>query len=195
MWVRVPPPSPLKRGNMALTYSERLKLDELYPSIKIGSEWVHPNGRYYTSFKLGDKNSSKLTAKLRLECMCERSLSKNETVDHIDGDKTNDSVSNLRLLSRSENIRAFIENNKEFVSNIRRKSINEYYDKHGSLVYSGDNNSMSKISNDDVERYRNMFHDGLIKKEDIITETKMSRRAVENFLRGVSYKHVGGKII
>ena len=34
-----------------------------------------------------------------------RFLTDDETVDHIDGDKTNDSIDNLQLLSRAENIR------------------------------------------------------------------------------------------
>ena len=179
---------------MALTELEKNKLNEIYPSISIGSEWIHPNGRCYTSFKFGGKNSNKLTAKFRLECMYGRSLSKNETVDHIDGDKTNDSCNNLRMLSLSENIKSHIESNKEEFISKRSKAMNSYYEKNGSLIYSGDKNSMSKISNEDVERYRNMFYDGNIDKNSIIHETGMTRKAVENFLRGVSYKHVGGKI-
>lgn len=42
-------------------------------------------------------------ARLMLEAHLGRILTRFETVDHIDGDKTNDTIDNLRVLSLSEN--------------------------------------------------------------------------------------------
>lgn len=41
-----------------------------------------------------------------------RELTKEETVDHIDEDKTNDSLENLRILSRLDNQKSYVENRR-----------------------------------------------------------------------------------
>lgn len=51
------------------------------------------------------KRSSTQYARYKLTVSLGRYLTKNETVDHIDGDKTNDDISNLQILSMCDNIR------------------------------------------------------------------------------------------
>src|SRR5574343_25671 len=41
-----------------------------------------------------------------------RILSRHEEVDHVDGDKSNDSIENLEIVSRLENCRRYIERNR-----------------------------------------------------------------------------------
>src|SRR5687767_8198058 len=41
--------------------------------------------------------------KYLMECKLGRKLTKDETVDHIDDDKTNDDINNLQILSRADN--------------------------------------------------------------------------------------------
>lgn len=62
------------------------------------------NRQMVTIQKQDGKITSKQYAKVLLECKLNRRLSAKETVDHIDGDLTNDSLDNLQLLSLSKNI-------------------------------------------------------------------------------------------
>ena len=75
-------------------------------------------------------------------------LLSNETVDHIDEDKTNDSVDNLQILSREDNVRkhaSFVKQPFEhgtyrmyhqgkcrcdLCRQAKRDSVHRYYDKH-----------------------------------------------------------------
>lgn len=50
------------------------------------------------------KRSSTQYARYKLAVSLGRYLTKDETVDHIDNDKTNDDISNLQILSRRDNI-------------------------------------------------------------------------------------------
>lgn len=50
------------------------------------------------------KRSSTQYARYKLAVNLGRYLTKDETVDHIDNDKTNDDISNLQILSRRDNI-------------------------------------------------------------------------------------------
>lgn len=64
--------------------------------------------------RVGGKQTTRLYAKLLLEIKLGRQLIGDETVDHIDGNCLNDTVSNLQVLSKSNNskkdaIRAVIE--------------------------------------------------------------------------------------
>jgi len=51
----------------------------------------------------GKKRTGKLYAKYLLEKKLNRKLNKEEEVDHIDGDKTNDDINNLRCLTGTKN--------------------------------------------------------------------------------------------
>lgn len=53
----------------------------------------------------GQKRSSTQYARYKLAVHLGRYLTEDETVDHIDNDKTNDDISNLQILSKYENIR------------------------------------------------------------------------------------------
>lgn len=52
-----------------------------------------------------DERSTTSYARYLLSVNLCRFLLEEETVDHIDGDKTNDSIDNLQILSREDNIR------------------------------------------------------------------------------------------
>lgn len=52
----------------------------------------------------GDRTSTQY-ARYLLAIKLKRFLTEEEIVDHIDGDKTNDSLNNLQILSREDNIR------------------------------------------------------------------------------------------
>lgn len=64
-----------------------------------------PDKRKIVVLYNGKFRTTKQYPKVKLEIKLGRLLSKDETVDHIDNDATNNKFSNLRLLSREENAR------------------------------------------------------------------------------------------
>lgn len=83
-------------------------IKELHPEYDTpGTPALMNNGtRICFSLRLcsGSRKSTQY-ARLLLECKLGRVLSRNETVDHIDGDCMNNAATNLQLLSRSDNAR------------------------------------------------------------------------------------------
>ena len=64
--------------------------------------------------KKGDRNNRKtiLYSKYVMSIEVGRILTSEEEVDHVDGDKTNDCLSNLEIVTREENVRRRYEKNK-----------------------------------------------------------------------------------
>ena len=85
-----------------------IKIDLKYPYNtvwKYGYVTINRDNRR-TLLLVGDtKRSSTQYARYLLSVKLGRFLTKDETVDHIDGDKTNDNLDNLQILSSSENTR------------------------------------------------------------------------------------------
>lgn len=163
-------------------------LCELYDGICIRDEHINSEGRNVISFKLNGKWSQRQTSAFRLEAYLNRKLAKDETVDHIDDDKTNDDISNLQVLSRSENISkawangVYAKNTKLFV---------DYLNSDANIEsVSGELNGMAKLTNEQVVLYRNTHKQGLITKSQIIVETGMCRRSIENMLNCKTYINV-----
>ncbi len=106
-----------------------------------------------------------------------------ETVDHIDSNPMNNRIENLQILSRSENIK---KQHREGLAFKPPKGVALNIDTNGSK------NGMSKISEEDVLRYRREYTSGRSKKA-IVDECGLSIRTVENFLFGRSFKLVPEK--
>ena len=83
-----------------------ISLDQLrviYPNIKSLSININKTSNrriIYLNLK-NENNVTKQYAKVLMEIKYGRILNRNETVDHIDRDKLNDDLSNLRILDRS----------------------------------------------------------------------------------------------
>ena len=171
-----------------LTENEMLKLYKLYGDISFGNHRVNNEGRNVVSFKRKGKWSMRQVAAFRIEAKLGRKLINTETVDHIDGNKLNDDVDNLQVLSRRDNIlKAHVDGTYTHNKNMFIEYLNS--DENIESV-SGDNNGMSKITNELVKYYRVQYENGNLSKVDIINKTGMSRRAVENFLNYRSYKNI-----
>lgn len=165
----------LSTGVKMLTSKEIEKIETMYIGISINSEYTNNGNRYITNFKLNNKYSAKQTSKFRLEAKLGVKLSRDETVDHIDGDISNDDISNLQLLSRRANIQ------KAWEDGSMSNSVKNIQDKQG------DKNKMSKTTFKEVKNYRFLYDSNKITKEEIIMGTGLTRRSVENFLKNESY--------
>ena len=104
----------------------------------------------------------------------------NETVDHINNDPMDNRIGNLQLLSLVENA---LKAHRDGIAYRPPKGIRINFDASGA------NNGQSKISEEDVLKYRRQYTAGRSKRE-IIQEIGLCRRTVENFLYGVSYTKV-----
>lgn len=72
--------------------------------MRISKPYLRPDGRKHVVITRGDgSKTTRSYPRYLLEAKLNRPLLPEETVDHIDGDFTNDSPDNLRALSRSEN--------------------------------------------------------------------------------------------
>lgn len=86
-----------------------MKIDLQYPyseDWRMGYLVTNPEGRR-TVILFNSQESRSSTQYARYLCAVRlgRYLSESETADHIDGDKTNDSMENLQVITLSENIR------------------------------------------------------------------------------------------
>ena len=108
-----------------------------------------------------------------------------ETVDHINNDPMDNRIENLQILSNSENTKK-----------AHRDGVCRYVPKGTKLTHldiDGSKNGMSKISEEEeVLRYRREYTSGRSKKA-IIKECGLTRKSVENFLFGRTYKLVPEK--
>lgn len=87
--------------------SKQILLEKPYSDIwSRGYIVVNPEGRKtLILYNSPTYRSSTQYARYLLSVKIGRFLTDAETVDHIDGDKTNDSIDNLQILSRTENNR------------------------------------------------------------------------------------------
>lgn len=80
------------------------KLSLVYQSpVRIRGPYLCKDGRKRIDVIVKNKGKSCLLARAKLEVKLGRPLKKFETVDHIDGNKTNDRTKNLQVLTRKEN--------------------------------------------------------------------------------------------
>lgn len=128
--------------------------------------------------------TTRLFAKILLECSIGRKLANDETVDHEDKNPFNDSPSNLRILSRAINASIAAKENKYSLG----------YKQTNEQKRSGAKNGKARLTNEDVKDMRNLFSEGKINKEEIANITSLCRRAIENILSGRSYTDAEGTL-
>ena len=73
--------------------------------MKIYGPYNRKDGRQHVILYDGKNRTTISYAKYLMENYLKRKLSKNETVDHINGDFTDNRIENLQILSRADNIR------------------------------------------------------------------------------------------
>lgn len=101
------------------------------------------------------------------------------TINHIDGNKKNNNILNLELAT-------YKENQQHAVKTGLWKVTEEFKEKQ-RILKSGDKNPKSRFKNSEVIEFRKMYSDGAISKKDIMKQTGVCRRTVENMLNNVSY--------
>lgn len=129
-------------------------------------------------------------ARARLEVLLGRPLRKGETVDHIDHDKTNDSYSNVQLLSHVRNAR---KRSVEAKLNAAKSSRTGLSRKSNSVRNTGDLNPAAKLSNGTVKKIRKKF-DITRDFDSLLEEVPLKAKSLLECLAGKTYKTAEGPI-
>jgi predicted DNA-binding protein YlxM (UPF0122 family) len=103
-------------------------------------------------------------------------------INHIDGIKNNNHPLNLELATNAQNVKHAYDTGLNKVT--EKCKINS------SIRTTGERNVNSKISDKDVLIIRELYRNNKIKFKEIQQKFDMSRRAVENMLKGKSYAHL-----
>lgn len=74
----------------------------LYPNYKVYGPYTNNEGRKYVTFADGKRRFSMFYSRFLMQEHLGRLLTKDEEVDHMDEDVTNDSIDNLLVLSVKE---------------------------------------------------------------------------------------------
>ncbi len=170
---------------MGQNISDELKEEilKLYPGYSVLKE--HPqskDGRYRVSLS-GEKIKTICSqrGRLLLEVSLGRRLINDETVDHVNNDKTDDSKANLQVLSRSENASKGAIGNKHALG----------YKQTQEHKRSGSKNGQAKLSDDAVKIMRQQYSQKALSKIEIMDKTGLCEKSVRNMLFGTTYVEVG----
>lgn len=85
---------------------KRIQAEYPYNDYWLYKVWHRKEGRYQANLILKSDIKIRTTlsyARYLMSCSVGRILDKNEEVDHIDNDKSNDDITNLQILSKEEN--------------------------------------------------------------------------------------------
>ena len=103
-------------------------------------------------------------------------ISENMTIDHVDGNKLNNEVSNLECVT-------YGENNKRAYS----LGLSRYDRKRLSEISNGSRNGMAKLTKEQVIEARKLYEYGIPIK-DISAIVGLLPKATSQMLRGITYK-------
>ena len=151
------------------------KVFSLYPEYnKIYGPYETSLGRIFVILQssITRKRRTISYPKLLLEIHIGRILVGDETTDHIDGDFKNNSLDNLRILTRSENAKYSWE-----IGTSKPMVATEDFKEKQKILKSGTKNGMSKLSESDILdiRSREKYH-GLV--TDLMQEYSVSRKII-----------------
>lgn len=145
------------------------------------------DGRYRCDvmYKAGVKTV--LYARYKLEKHLGRKLTKYETVDHLDEDPTNDRLSNLQVLSLSENTKKSMRLNPERHARMLKLAHIPQAIRKRALKVRGEQNTNSVLTDKQVIHLRKIKN---IDRKAICQQYGISDKTLRNVLSGVTYSHL-----
>ena len=150
--------------------------------MKTSKPYLRPDGRKHVIITNdGGNKTTRSYPRYLLEKKLGRPLLPEETVDHIDGDHTNDSFDNLRVLSRSENASWGWK-----TGNCKATPMSEKNKQMHKERIKGTKNPLSKFSEQQIIEIRNRKrYYGCI--NDWMKEFSVSRKTLYNLLNNICY--------
>lgn len=139
--------------------------------------------------KSASRSTTHQLARVVMEVKLGRRLTPDETVDHIDDDKTNDSPENLQVLSLADNARKSSDG-----SRLQRYLAENAGTEKLSAVVRSENNPAAVFFNEEVRQIREGFFEMGGFKE-LLKTVPLTRRALIHLLEGETYPDAGGPIV
>lgn len=109
-------------------------------------------------------------------------IQENLQINHIDGNKINNHIDNLEVVSNAGNMQHAYDSGIAVVSTLQREG--------RKLRMLGKSNINAKLADNAVADIRQAYTAGILSRKEIRSKYNMSRRAVDDMLLGRSYKHV-----
>ena len=118
-----------------------------------------------------------------MEINLQRVLSNDETVDHIDGDKLNNSIENLQILSRSDNAK---KGSSKEIKELQRLKLSLI--QKNNINIRGEKCNLHKLTEEQVKeiKYTNSF----MSNKDLAIKYNVSHSAIAQIKRGDTWKWV-----
>jgi len=135
---------------------------------KIKSQYVSSTGYYIISISHNNKSKPHRVHRLLAETFLKNPQNKPE-INHKDGNKLNNNISNLEYCTHAENMKHAFKN--------------------GLVNNTGIKNGRAKLNNNKVRKIRAMLKDG-ISQQKIANEFQISRGAILKINLGKTWKHI-----
>lgn len=138
------------------------------------------NGYIFVRLTKNKKSKNKYLHRLVLKAFSNKNEWK-DTVNHIDGNKENNCLSNLEWASRSENLKHAYKNGLNKVT--------EYQKSQTSKANRGSKQHFSRLSEENIPEIRDLYSSGMT-YEQIGEKYSVHRETIGNIIRGNTWRHV-----
>jgi hypothetical protein len=160
--------------------------------MKVYGPYKRKDGRLHVIiYNLNTKTRKTISyPKYLMENHLDITLNKNETVDHIDEDITNNDINNFQILTRTDNIKKAISNGKSSISKLIEYSKSDNGRKKSRDRLIGNKNHNSHFPDDDIKSLRNLYNNGELTLKDISIKYNVGIRSVKSMIDKITYSHI-----
>lgn len=173
-------------------YSE--EINKLYPNISIENVVLLNNkksiNRLFVMYKINGKHKTKSYPRLLLEIKLSRTLTDDETCDHIDFNSLNNDFQNLQVLSRSENAKRGpsleVKERIRKATSLRMTGVSAEYNL-------GSKNGLSKLIESqvkEIKEYQKTYVLGSAQDNKLAKKYNVSRETIKGIRLGYVWKQV-----
>lgn len=143
------------------------------------------NGRKICTLIFSDCKITTQVARIIIQCELGRLLTNLETVDHIDGDRTNNNIENLQILSLSDNIckGSLISKKDIALKGLVTKTVN-------NTILKGEKVAQSILTYLQVLDIRKMYLTGNYSYNDLAKKFNVNRSNICQIINRKTWKHI-----
>lgn len=166
----------------------------MYENYKVFGPYVRKDNRKIVILQSLEDSKLKTVSypKFLMEQHLGRYLTKDETVDHINADFTDDRIENLQILSRAKNA---AKSFKDGTAHTGLMNLTDKERERRSKTIRGELNPSSKFNEKIVLDLRIKFKNKEISVKDIMKQYQVNERTTRLMLKGKTYAHVPGAVL